>query len=486
MESILTQEKWEHSEPRYREIFEHSLDMMSLLEIGPTLELICLEANPALYRRLARAQDEVIGKAIGQVLTLEVANIVEAICLHCIDVAGPVELDTQLPCGAQPLYVHFNLVPLKDEAGELRRIVCIARDFTDLREVQRKERERQQEIGTLVENSPDGIARLNKDRRLLYVNPTLEQWLNQPKEDLLHRLLDEVLWPGAQSRMLIEAIAEAVEGGRTVQHEYVRQRSRREQRVFQISLVPEWDMQGRLTSLLAVIRDISILRNAQRSLASSNAQLHDLLSSRENAREEERKLIAREIHDELGQYLTAIRMGISLLRFQYGAQLPALGEQVGNLLQLSDRTVQVVRNVSNSLRPSALNMGLAASLEWLTDEFTRQWSMPCTLDLPAQLPILNDADATAVFRVAQESLTNVARHANASRVDITLTHEGERWLLQIVDDGQGFELRNLGGKTLGLFGMRERALMLGGCAEISSMPGSGTAVRLWIPDHRSA
>ncbi|WP_372439010.1 sensor histidine kinase, partial [Pandoraea sputorum] len=113
--------------------------------------------------------------------------------------------------------------------------------------------------------------------------------------------------------------------------------------------------------MLAVIRDISILRNAQRNLASSNAQLHELLSSRENAREEERKFIAREIHDELGQYLTAIRMGISLLRFQYGVQLPALGEQVGNLLQLADRTVQVVRNVSNSLRPSALNMGLAAS-----------------------------------------------------------------------------------------------------------------------------
>ncbi|MFS2159723.1 PAS domain-containing protein [Pseudomonas sp. Pseusp122] len=485
MESITTQEALEHSEPRYREIFEHSLDMMCLLEIGMASTLACLEANPSLYRRLARAQSDVVGKAIGEVLTREVADIVEAICLHCIDVAGPIELDTLLPCGAQPLYVHFNLVPLKDEAGVIRRIVCIARDFTDLREVQRKERERQQEIGTLVENSPDGIARLSPDRRLLYVNPILEQWLNQAKADLLQCTLDEVLPPGAQSRMLIEAIAGAVEQGRVVEHEYVRQRSRRWQRVFQITLVPERDMQGRLTSLLAVIRDISILRNAQRNLASSNAQLHDLLSSRENAREEERKLIAREIHDELGQYLSAIRMGISLLRFQYGAQLPALGEQVGNLLKLADRTVQVVRNVSSSLRPSALNMGLAASLEWLTDEFTRQWSMPCILDLPTQLPALNDSDATAVFRVTQESLTNVARHANASRVDVTLTHEGERWLLKIVDDGRGFDTAKLGSRTLGLFGMRERALMLGGSTEISSVPGGGTTVRLWIPDRRS-
>lgn len=476
-------EKLDRSELRYREMFDHSLDMMCLMQVEPDLTLTCLEANPSLYRRLACAQDELPGKCIGDVLAGRVAEVVMAIFTHCIEVAAPIELDAQLPCADRPAYVHFNLVPLKDDAGTLRRIVCIARDFTDLREVQRQERERQQEIGTLVENSPDGIARLSPDRRVLYINPILEQWLNEAKSDVLQRPLDDILPVTPQSRLLIAAIAEAAERGCLVDHEYVQHRARHRHRVFHVSLVPERDMHGRLVSLLAVIRDISTLRNAERSLASSNAHLHELLSSRENAREEERTLIAREIHDELGQYLTAIRMGISLLRFQYGAHLPALGEQVANLLQLTDHTVQVVRNVSNSLRPSALNMGLAASLEWLTDEFRRQWSMPCTLELPAELPVLNDAAATAVFRVAQESLTNVARHACASRVDIRLVHEQERWLLQIVDDGQGFDPGILGSKTLGLFGMRERGTMLGGNTEISSVPGGGTTVRLWIPDH---
>ncbi|MCD5983213.1 PAS domain-containing sensor histidine kinase [Pseudomonas sp. CDFA 610] len=482
----MIQDKLDRREPRYREIFDHSLDMMCLLQVGPDRTLTCLEANPALYRRLACPHDRLIGASVEHILSPDVAEVVLAICGHCIDVGAPIELDAQLPCASRPAYVHFNLVPLNNDAGDLELIACIARDFTDLREVQRKERERQQEIGTLVENSPDGIARLSPDRRVLYINPVLEQWLNQAKGDVLQRPLEEILVASRQSGLLLAAIKDAVEQASPVEHEYIQHRPQGRQRVFQISLVPERDMQGRLTSLLAVIRDISRLRNAERGLASSNAQLRELLSSRENAREEERTLIAQEIHDELGQHLTAIRMGISLLRFQFGAEVPALADQVANLLQLTDRTVQVVRNVSNALRPSALNMGLAASLEWLTEEFTRQWSMPCALDLPAQLPALNTAEATTLFRVAQESLTNIARHANASRVTITLTLENDRWRLQIVDNGQGFDPNSLGSKTLGLFGMRERGRVLGGGTDISSRPGNGTTVSLWFPAPRSA
>ncbi|WP_191487141.1 PAS domain S-box protein [Pseudomonas sp. FEN] len=472
------------SERRYREIFDHTQDMLCLLAIDADQRFSCLEANPMLCQMLARNHADLIGQALEQWLPSEAAQVVEAICQHCIAVGAPIELDAHLPCGERSFFIHFNLVPVADANGRLHRMVCIARDITDLREIQRNERARQQEIGTLVENSPDGIARLSPSGKLLFINPALERWLDRPKARLLHKRLLQILPRNLQSQLFQEALLEAVETGQPLEHEYVLSGQQRQQRVYHISLVPEQNVQGRIGTVLAVVRDISKLRVAEQRLAALNNQLRQLMSSRESAREEERKLIAQEIHDELGQHLTAIRMGTSLLRFQYGEQVPQLSEQVTRLLQLIDQTVQVVRNISTSLRPSILNMGLVAALEWLTDTFRQQWGIACDLQLPRQPVQLEDAAATAAFRIAQESLTNIARHAEASHVSVTLEKTASGWSLEITDNGKGFEQRGLSGKTLGLLGMRERGLTLGGTTHISSRIGGGTSVQLKVPDSR--
>ncbi|MGY2199395.1 sensor histidine kinase [Pseudomonas gingeri] len=472
------------SERRYREIFDHTQDMLCLLAVDANQRLSCLEANPMLCQTLARSHADLIGQPLEQWLPSEAAQVVDAICQHCIAIGAPIELDAHLPCGDRALFIHFNLVPVADANGHLHRLVCIARDITDLKEVQRNERARQQEIGTLVENSPDGIARLSPSGKLLFINPALERWLDRPKARLLHKRLLQVLPRNLQSRLFQEAVTEAVETGQPLEHEYVLTDQRRLQRVYHVSLVPERDVQGRIGTVLAVARDISTLRVAEQRLAALNNQLRQLMSSRESAREEERKLIAQEIHDELGQHLTAIRMGTSLLRFQYAEQVPMIAEQVTRLLQLIDQTVQVVRNISTSLRPSILNMGLVAALEWLTDTFSQQWGMTCELRVPQQPVHLEDAAATAAFRIAQESLTNIARHAQATRVDVALEKTADGWSLEIRDNGKGFEQRGLSGKTLGLLGMRERGLTLGGVTQISSKIGSGTTVQLKVPASR--
>lgn len=473
------------SERRYREVFDHSQDMLCLLAVDAGQQFSCLEANPQLCEMLGKSHSELIGQPLSLCLEKEAANIVEAICQHCIAVGAPIELDAHLPCGRRSLVVHFNLVPVADANGRLHRLVCIARNITDIRDAQSNERARQQEIGTLVENSPDGIARLSPTGELLFINPALETWLDRPQTDLLHKDLLEILPKNLQSQLFRAAVIEAVEKGLPQEHEYVITDQHRLQRVYHISLVPEQNVQGKITTVLAVVRDISELRLAEQRLASLNNQLRQLMSSRESAREEERKLIAQEIHDELGQHLTAIRMGTSLLRFQYGEQLPLLSEQVTRLLQLIDQTVQVVRNISTSLRPSILNMGIAASLEWLTDTFKQQWGIACDLHLHPQKIQLDDASATAAFRIAQESLTNIARHAEATRVKITFEQTAQGWSLEITDNGKGFDQREQSTKTLGLLGMRERGLTLGGTTTISSSVGSGTTVQLRVPDSRS-
>ncbi len=473
------------SERRYREVFDHSQDMLCLLAVDADQQLSCLEANPKLCEMLARSHSDMIGQSLGQCLAKETANIVEAICLHCIAVGTPIELDAHLPCGQRSLVVHFNLVPVADSNGRLHRLVCIARNITNILEAQRNELARQQEIGTLVENSPDGIARLSRTGELLFVNPALETWLDRPQIALLHKDLLEILPKNLQSQLFRAAVIEAVEKGQPLEHEFVLTEQHRLQRVYHISLVPEQDIQGKIATVLAVVRDISQLRLAELRLASLNKQLRQLMSSRESAREEERKLIAQEIHDELGQHLTAIRMGTSLLRFQYGEQLPQLSEQVARLLQLIDQTVQVVRNISTSLRPSILNMGIAASLEWLADTFKQQRGIDCNLQIRPQKIHLDDASATAAFRIAQESLTNIARHAEATRVDIAFEQGENGWSLEIIDNGKGFEQREQSSRTLGLLGMRERGLTLGGTTTISSSPGNGTTVQLRVPASRS-
>jgi len=472
------------SERRYREVFDHSQDMLSLMAIDADQQLICLEANPTLCQVLAKPHAQLIGKTLSQCLESEAANVVEAICQHCIAVGAPIELDAQVPCGKRSLVIHFNLVPVADINGRLHRMVCIARDITDIREAQRNERARQQEIGTLVENSPDGIARLTPSGALLFINPALETWLDRPQVELLHKDLLQVLPSTLQSQLFHAAVIEAAENGQPLEHEYVLTDRRRLQRVYHISLVPEHNIQGQITTVLAVVRDISALRVAEQRLASLNSQLRHLMSSRESAREEERKLIAQEIHDELGQHLTAIRMGTSLLRFQYGEQLPLLSEQVARLLSLIDQTVQVVRNISTSLRPSILNMGIAASLEWLTDTFKQQWAIACELHIHPEKVELDDASATAAFRIAQESLTNIARHAEATRVSVTFEQTASGWTLEITDNGKGFDQRGQPTTTLGLLGMRERGLTLGGTTSISSHIGSGTTVQLRVPNSR--
>lgn len=219
----------------------------------------------------------------------------------------------------------------------------------------------------------------------------------------------------------------------------------------------------------------------ERRVEERTAQLRDMAAQRELALDMERKRIAREVHDELGQILTALKLGISTLRLQFGPSSPGLVERVRDLLGLADKSIQVVRNVASSLRPAALDMGICPALEWLASEFELRAGIPCLLSLPAHPEPLDEGRATTLFRVAQESLTNVARHAQAGQVELSLAVDpAGGCLLEIHDDGQGFSpVAN--GQGFGLVGMRERITSLGGRLDIESSHGCGTRIRALLP-----
>jgi PAS domain S-box-containing protein len=216
-------------------------------------------------------------------------------------------------------------------------------------------------------------------------------------------------------------------------------------------------------------------------LATSRQQLRELVALNQALREEDRKHIARDMHDELGQILTVLRMDLSLMDMRFGELDPALRTEVQTMKEQVDRALQSVHDVVTCLRPEALNLGLFPALKWLCQEFARANDLPCTLDAQEDLD-LDDARAVVLFRIAQESLTNITRYASASLVSVHLSRQGHDLRLEVRDNGSGFDVQAARQRrSFGLLGMRERAISLGGTLEIISAPGLGTVVALTIP-----
>lgn len=218
-----------------------------------------------------------------------------------------------------------------------------------------------------------------------------------------------------------------------------------------------------------------------RQLRESRDMLREISIRRENAREDERRYIAREIHDDLGQMLGGLRMRLSTLMLQAPPGSDELTPQLQSLMNLTDQTIRVVRDVVSKLRSPVLDAGIVPGLEWLINDFQRTTGLLGRLTLSNEKISLPDDIATVLFRIAQESLTNVARHAQARRVDIALDLLANDCRMEVRDDGAGFEPADVREKSFGLEGMRERCHILGGRLDIVSAPGQGTTIRIRIP-----
>jgi signal transduction histidine kinase len=218
-------------------------------------------------------------------------------------------------------------------------------------------------------------------------------------------------------------------------------------------------------------------------LEESREQLHRLADGLLLAREEERTTIAREIHDVLGQALTALKMDVAWIGRRLPDDAPPTRTKLAAMAALIDDTVGTVRRIATDLRPGVLDdLGLAAAVEWQAREFEHRTGIPCALRSTVDDGALDPVVSTAVFRIFQESLTNVARHSSASSVEVTLEHRDSDLVLEVFDNGIGIapaETSNI--RSIGLAGMRERAHLVGGGLSITGAAGAGTTVLLQIP-----
>ena len=222
---------------------------------------------------------------------------------------------------------------------------------------------------------------------------------------------------------------------------------------------------------------------AETELKDSHAQLRALAANLQAVREEERTRIARELHDELGQALTALKFDLAWLTSRLAQQDASLSQKAKAVTTQMDTLIKTVRRIATELRPGMLDdLGLAASIEWQAREFQKRMGIQCAVSVPSQDLPLARAQSTALFRIFQETLTNVARHAKAQHVQVKLAVEHDWLTLQVQDDGRGIQGREIAGRSsLGLLGMRERVELLGGVFNILGVSGEGTTVTVSIP-----
>ncbi len=210
--------------------------------------------------------------------------------------------------------------------------------------------------------------------------------------------------------------------------------------------------------------------------------LRDLSQQQVKAQEEERRSISRELHDEVGQMLTGLRMEVANLQRYHGAPVQEFERKLQECGVLLEQTVQSVRDLAMGLRPSMLDdLGLGAALEWQAREFARRYDIPVNLTMEAPLDLLTESQKISIYRVVQEALTNCARHAHAKSIGIRLNEDGSMLRLVVADDGIGMVEENKKRSGIGLTGIQERVRELGGVFAILSAPRHGTTLSVAIP-----
>jgi signal transduction histidine kinase len=242
-----------------------------------------------------------------------------------------------------------------------------------------------------------------------------------------------------------------------------------------------YDRGGRIMGHFGIQRDVTQRRLEEKEILRSRQELRDLTTRMQMVREEERTCLAREVHDELGQALTGLKIDLAWLRSRLTDR--TLVERVQSVIVRIDGAMDTVRRIATDLRPSVLDdLGLVAAVEWQAQEFERSTGVPVQLEVNAEHVELEDRCATTAFRILQETLTNVARHAQASRLHITLRVSAEILTLEVRDNGRGISDAEIASpRSLGLLGSRERAMACGGELVIRGLKAQGTTVSLRIP-----
>ncbi len=356
-------------------------------------------------------------------------------------------------------------------------------DITQRKLSARRLAQSEERFRTLMELLPHGVQENGLDGSITFANPALERINAAAPGSLLGRTIWEMLASEEDSRALREYFAHLVHT-QPPPKPYIGRNQRDDGS--EADVLVDWtyrrDGEGRLIGFISVVTDITERKRAEEALAEYAERLQSLSRRLLSVQEEERRALARELHDEIGQQLAALKLNLTaLLRAAGPAPDP---RRITDCIEIADLTIERIRDTALNLRPSVLDdLGLTSALHWYARRQAQRAG--CRIEVRAAVPPLPGDFETSLFRIAQEAVNNAIRHGHAQNIDIALDMVEDATRLAIGDDGSGFDTAAHGG-GMGLLGMRERAELLGGRLAVESHPGSGTRICAEIPLDLSA
>ena len=475
------------SEQRWRTMFQRAAIGIALVDaLGH-----CVQSNPALQQMLGYTADE-----LGRMAFVDFS--------HPEDTAQDWALVSEVFAGrrdhyqlekrylrkdGQVLWGHLTASAIRDAHGGCPFVLGMVEDITERKRAEAALRASEEMSRQIAEHLQDALwLEESLSHRMLYVNQAYEAIWGRTHDRLSQQggTLGAAIHPEDCAR--VARMRHEREAGRHRVEEYRITRPDGTVRWMQERSFPIRDSTGQVYRVAGIAQDITERKQAEEQLRATSAQLRALTARLRAAREQEGLRIAREIHDELGTAFTSLRWDLeeldtTLARADDLSLVPAWRDKIRTMGELIDTTIHVVRRIAAELRPSILDdLGLAAAVEWQAQQFQARTGILCQYEGPAEHRVLDREQSTAIFRILQETLTNVLRHAHATRVEVRLEEAGTALVLTIRDNGRGLtDAEQAAPHALGLLGMRERAHLIGGSVDITGIQGQGTTVTLRVP-----
>lgn len=458
-------------------VFELIPDMVFLLDRDERITYL----NQAAARALGGKPDDFIGRTQGEFFRTALADRHSQAIQRVFQTGDMLVAEEQQELHQRPLWIDTRLVPVRDVAGVIVALAGIVRDVSERHRAEEALALREAYLRSMLDNFPFRVWFKDGQGRFQSVNQNFATAVGKARPSEVLGLDDFALSP---HDLALSHRADDEEVMRTRQKKLVEEEVHYQGQSawFETYKSPVFDSAGNVIGTTGFSRDITQRRQLLEDQRRSREQLRALAAHVESVREQERVRIAREIHDELGQSLTCMGMDLAFLDKQIGPENKEAAARVAALVELVKDTIRCVRRISSELRPSILDdLGLGAAVEWLAHDFEARTQTVCAVDVPEDLSLPFEL-ATPLFRVCQEALTNVTRHAGATQVAIRLACSATTISLFIEDNGRGIteeEIHRHG--SLGLLGMKERVEILGGTLDVKGRSGAGTKLAIEIP-----